>query len=126
MKLRPYQDEAVDFLFENDRAMVLAPVGAGKTAITLKAMEGMILEGYVTRWLVIAPLRVARDVWPIEQVKWSSEHGLQLADDVEQRLQQASQRLLDSLDALRADQQRLNSSFKQAAPVPFSTVRCSV
>jgi SNF2 family DNA or RNA helicase len=77
MKLRPYQDEAVDFLFENDRAMVLAPVGAGKTAITLKAMEGMILEGYVTRWLVIAPLRVARDVWPIEQVKWSS--GLALA-----------------------------------------------
>ena len=72
MKLRPYQDEAVDFLFENDRAMVLAPVGAGKTAITLKAMEGMILEGYVTRWLVIAPLRVARDVWPIEQTKWSS------------------------------------------------------
>jgi SNF2 family DNA or RNA helicase len=77
MKLRPYQDEAADFLFENDRAMVLAPVGAGKTAITLKAMEGMILEGYVTRWLVIAPLRVARDVWPIEQVKWSS--GLALA-----------------------------------------------
>ena len=77
MKLRPYQDEAVDFLFENDRAMVLAPVGAGKTAITLKAMEGMILEGYVTRWLVIAPLRVARDVWPIEQVKWSP--GLALA-----------------------------------------------
>jgi SNF2 family DNA or RNA helicase len=77
MKLRPYQDEAADFLFENDRAMVLAPVGAGKTAITLKAMEGMILEGYVTRWLVIAPLRVARDVWPIEQVKWSP--GLALA-----------------------------------------------
>jgi SNF2 family DNA or RNA helicase len=37
----------------------------------------MILEGYVTRWLVIAPLRVARDVWPIEQMKWSS--GLALA-----------------------------------------------
>lgn len=73
----------------------------------------------------------ARQVFPgiyatDEQVKWSSEHGLQLADDVEQRLQQSSQRLLDSLDALRANQQRLNSSFKQAAPVPFSTVRCSV
>jgi SNF2 family DNA or RNA helicase len=79
MKLRPYQDEAVDFLFENDRAMVLAPVGAGKTAITLKAMEGMILEGYVTRWLVIAPLRVARDVWPIEQVKWSPSLALATA-----------------------------------------------
>jgi SNF2 family DNA or RNA helicase len=59
--------------------MVLAPVGAGKTAITLKAMEGMILEGYVTRWLVIAPLRVARDVWPIEQVKWSPSLALATA-----------------------------------------------
>jgi FMN reductase len=73
----------------------------------------------------------ARQVFPgiyatDEQVKWSSEHGLQLADDVEQRLQQSSQRLLDSLDALRVNQQRLNSSFKQAATVPFSTVRCSV
>ena len=77
MKLRPYQDEAVDFLFENDRAMVLAPVGAGKTAITLTAMRDMITAGHVKRWLVIAPLRVARDVWPVEQVKWSP--GLALA-----------------------------------------------
>ena len=34
MKLRPYQEEAADFLFANDRAMMLAPVGAGKTATT--------------------------------------------------------------------------------------------
>lgn len=77
MKLRPYQEDAADFLFEHDRAMVLAPVGAGKTAITLKAMEGMLLDGHVTRWLVVAPLRVARDVWPTEQTKWAS--GLTLA-----------------------------------------------
>ena len=42
MNLRPYQDEAADFLFSNDRAMVLAPVGAGKTAITLTAMHAML------------------------------------------------------------------------------------
>ena len=30
MKLREYQEEAADFLYEHDRAMVLAPVGAGK------------------------------------------------------------------------------------------------
>jgi superfamily II DNA or RNA helicase len=33
LKLRPYQDDAADFLFEHDTAMILAPVGAGKTAI---------------------------------------------------------------------------------------------
>jgi superfamily II DNA or RNA helicase len=42
MKLRPYQDEAADFLYEHDRAMILAPVGAGKTAITLSAMDEFI------------------------------------------------------------------------------------
>ena len=70
LKLRPYQEDAADFLFEHDRAMVLAPVGAGKTAITLTAMQDMIAAGHVKRWLVIAPLRVARDVWPAEQTKW--------------------------------------------------------
>ena len=38
MKLRDYQEKAADFLYENDRAMILAPVGAGKTCITLTAI----------------------------------------------------------------------------------------
>jgi superfamily II DNA or RNA helicase len=42
MKLRPYQDNAADFLFEHDRALILAPVGAGKTALTLTAMFEML------------------------------------------------------------------------------------
>ena len=28
VSLRPYQEQAADFLYANDRAMVLAPVGA--------------------------------------------------------------------------------------------------
>lgn len=64
LKLRPYQDEAADFLYERDRAMILAPVGAGKTAITLTAMQAMIKDGYASRFLVLAPKRVCTDVWP--------------------------------------------------------------
>jgi superfamily II DNA or RNA helicase len=45
MQLRPYQETAADFLYEHDRAMILAPVGAGKTAITLTAMWEMIRDG---------------------------------------------------------------------------------
>jgi len=71
MNLRPYQNEAADFLFEHDRAMILAPVGAGKTAITLTAMYDMLYEGHVKRFLVLAPLRVATSVWPVEQPKWA-------------------------------------------------------
>jgi SNF2 family DNA or RNA helicase len=71
MKLRDYQETAADFLFEHDRAMILAPVGAGKTAITLTAMADMVKHGYVGRWLVLAPKRVCTDVWPVEALKWA-------------------------------------------------------
>jgi hypothetical protein len=71
VKLRPYQDDAADFLYERDRAMILAPVGAGKTAITLTAMQAMLDDGLVKRWLVVAPKRVCTDVWPVEAPLWS-------------------------------------------------------
>jgi SNF2 family DNA or RNA helicase len=71
LTLRPYQDEAADFLYERDRAMILAPVGAGKTAITLTAMQAMVKDGYASRFLVLAPKRVCTDVWPIEARKWA-------------------------------------------------------
>jgi SNF2 family DNA or RNA helicase len=79
MNLRPYQDTAADFLFEKDRAMILAPVGAGKTAITLTAMQDAIKQGLVKRWLVLAPKRVCTDVWPVEQPKWATGLTLSVA-----------------------------------------------
>lgn len=75
--LRPYQNQAVDFIYERDRSMVLAPVGAGKTAITLTAMHEFMVNGVVKRWLVVAPKRVCTDVWPVEAPKWAP--GLRLA-----------------------------------------------
>ena len=77
--LRPYQEEAADFLFEHDRAMILAPVGAGKTAITLTAMQDAIREGVAHRFLVLAPKRVCTDVWPVEQPKWAPALTLAVA-----------------------------------------------
>ena len=71
MKLRPYQNLAADFIYEHDRAMVLAPVGAGKTAITLTGMWEMLRDKHVKRFLVLAPKRVCTDVWPVEQPKWA-------------------------------------------------------
>ena len=79
MKLRDYQESAADFLYEHDRAMVLAPVGAGKTAITLTAMWEMVRDGHVKRWLVLAPKRVCTDVWPVEAPKWAPLLGVAVA-----------------------------------------------
>lgn len=66
MELRPYQNLAADFLYARDRAMILAPVGAGKTCITLTAMRDMGIK-----FLVVAPKRVAVSVWPTETKKWA-------------------------------------------------------
>jgi SNF2 family DNA or RNA helicase len=77
VKLRPYQDTAADFLYERDRAMILAPVGAGKTAITLTAMAAMLKDGHARRFLVLAPKRVATSVWPAEAAIWAP--GLKVA-----------------------------------------------
>lgn len=74
MKLREYQEQGADFLYEHDRAMILAPVGAGKTAMTLAAMQD--LGG---RFLVLAPLRVCKTVWPVEQPKWAPKLRLAVA-----------------------------------------------
>jgi SNF2 family DNA or RNA helicase len=79
LRLRPYQDDAADFLYERDRAMILAPVGAGKTAITLTAMADAIDGGLVKRWLVVAPKRVCTDVWPVERPKWAPTLTMALA-----------------------------------------------
>ena len=66
-------------MYERNRAMILAPVGAGKTAITLTAMQDMLANGVVKRFLVLAPKRVCTDVWPVEQPKWASATPLAVA-----------------------------------------------
>lgn len=79
LSLRPYQNNAADFLFANDRAMILAPVGAGKTAITLTAMSEMLAQKQVNRFLVLAPKRVCTDVWPVEAAKWAPSMTIAVA-----------------------------------------------
>jgi SNF2 family DNA or RNA helicase len=66
-------------LYEHDRAMILAPVGAGKTAITLTAMWEMLRDEHVKRFLVLAPKRVCTDVWPVEQPKWAPMASIAIA-----------------------------------------------
>jgi SNF2 family DNA or RNA helicase len=59
--------------------MILAPVGAGKTAITLTAMTEMTVRGHCDRWLVLAPKRVCTDVWPVEGRKWAETFDIAVA-----------------------------------------------
>jgi SNF2 family DNA or RNA helicase len=73
MKFKPhdYQQFAVNFILENSVTALVLDMGLGKTVITLTAIERLIYDSFdVSRVLVIAPLRVARDTWPEEIRKW--------------------------------------------------------
>lgn len=52
----------------------------GKTVITLTALKDLLLETFeISKVLVIAPLRVARDTWPAETEKWDHLRELEIS-----------------------------------------------
>lgn len=70
---RPYQDLFAAHIIRNPRCAVWAGCGMGKTSGTLYALDQLALvEDNVYPALVLAPLRVARDVWSDETHKWSN------------------------------------------------------
>ena len=73
MKFIPhdYQQYAIDFIESHPTAAVLLDMGLGKTVITLTALNNLLFDCFeISRVLVIAPLRVARNTWPQEIGKW--------------------------------------------------------
>ena len=72
-----YQQHATRFITDNTEAAILLGMGLGKSVITLTALWELLLDSFlVRRVLVVAPLRVARDTWPGELVKWDHLNGL--------------------------------------------------
>lgn len=73
MKFIPhdYQQYAIDFIESHKTSAVLLDMGLGKTVITLTALNDLLFDYFeISRVLVIAPLRVARNTWPQELGKW--------------------------------------------------------
>ena len=70
-KPHEYQQYATDFIIKNPTAAIFLEMGLGKSVIALTAILELCLERFeISRVLVIAPLRVARDTWPTEIQKW--------------------------------------------------------
>ena len=79
MKYSPhdYQEYAIRFLLENPVAAIFLDMGMGKTSIVLTAIMKLMYERFeVSKVLIIAPLRVARNTWPEEIRKWEHLQGL--------------------------------------------------
>lgn len=77
--LHPYQRFCVSFLEDNPHCALFLDCGLGKTVIALTAMSHLLYDSFeVSRILIIAPLRVARDTWPAELEKWTHLDGLRM------------------------------------------------
>jgi SNF2 family DNA or RNA helicase len=63
---KPYQKLALDWMKGRKRLNLFAGMGLGKTVTTLTWLRWSGID-LTDKTLVIAPLRVARDVWPF---KW--------------------------------------------------------
>ena len=68
----PYQYPTMQFIRDNRRCAVWAPMGGGKTVCTLTALDQLsLVDEDVFPALVLAPLRVARTVRSSETKKWA-------------------------------------------------------
>ena len=66
--LHEYQTYCVRFLMEHPEAMLILEMGLGKSAVSLTAILDLMFDSFeVSKTLVIAPLRVAKTVWPQER-----------------------------------------------------------
>ena len=73
MKYTPhdYQQYATEFIVNNPISAILLECGLGKTIITLTAIKELLHDRFlVSRVLIIAPLRVAKNTWSAEIEKW--------------------------------------------------------
>lgn len=77
---RPYQLTALEWLIENPHSGLLLDPGLGKTSTTLAAIDFLKSGGHVHHALVVAPLRVAQTVWPVEGQKWADFNGITVCD----------------------------------------------
>ena len=66
-----YQEYAGQFITDHKEAILLLDMGLGKTVITLQAIMDLMFDRFeISKTLVIAPLRVAKNTWPQELTKW--------------------------------------------------------
>ncbi len=70
-KPHPYQEYTIRKTIDNNNIGLLLDMGLGKTVCTLTAINELIYDYFeISKVLVIAPLRVARDTWSSEVKKW--------------------------------------------------------
>lgn len=118
-----YQQIAVEFMVDHERCNLWAGMGMGKTVAALMADDVLRLAGDTTGpTLALGPLRVARDVWPAEPLKWDQYADIKIIPIVgttaqrEAALRQKGNFFTCNYDQLEWLVERLGDSW------PFETV----
>lgn len=88
MRYKPhdYQTYATNFITDHPKSVLFLDMGLGKTVITLTALDELLYDSFqISKALIVAPLRVARDTWPEELAKWQHlqhlEHAIAVGDE---------------------------------------------
>lgn len=92
---KPHQGVMIDWLCNGPRVNLWAGMGTGKTVCRLTSLLYLDQIQPTFPTLVVAPLRVANEVWPDEVKKWDHLHGMKvqpLTGTARQRIAACSQR----------------------------------
>lgn len=78
--MHEYQNYCTEKIIDNPIFALLLDMGLGKSIITLTAIVELMYDYFeVSKVLIIAPLRVARDTWSKECEKWEHLKGLRIS-----------------------------------------------
>ena len=78
--LHNYQKAAIAHIMKNSHSGLFLDMGLGKTVSTLTAVKKLMYEELdISNALVVAPKRVAENVWSSEVKKWSHLKGLKVS-----------------------------------------------
>lgn len=78
--MHEYQNYCTEKIIDNPIFALLLDMGLGKSIITLTAILELMYDYFeVSKVLIIAPLRVARDTWSKECENWEHLNGLRIS-----------------------------------------------
>lgn len=77
--LYPHQERLARKIVDTKAILLNVPMGLGKTATVLTALVDIFVESPQARALIVAPKRVATNVWPNEILDWEHTEGIRFS-----------------------------------------------
>jgi len=121
MKLRPYQQRAIDFWMKHKNVYFAIDMGLGKTAIALHTVHKLNLPT-----LVIAPLKVTYNTWPDEILDWELDKYVTIevlhGKDKLQKFHTEAQIHAINYEGLPWLYEQLYKLYKAGKPLPYKAL----